>query len=250
ANAGDKIWICHADTNNGNGQPNLGHDGTGGESGVGFNLIEVAQSAADNAHFKLHPADYAANATEIAAGYCGAKATFGYTAAAVTVTSEFCFATAITSVTATGAAITVGPQATEVTSQQKADADAAARSSADAALVVELAKYPNRTAVPADRVCTTTPPTSPPTTPPGSPAEVTAVETAVTAVEPATVAVPEPAKVAVPAPAKVTAPLPATIPAGDGSSTPQTSVWLLALLTVATVTLAAASVRIAATPHI
>ena len=57
-----KVWICHADTNKGNGQPNLGVNGTGGELGIGFNLIYISVNAAENAHFKLHPNDtYALN---------------------------------------------------------------------------------------------------------------------------------------------------------------------------------------------
>ena len=40
-----KIWVCHADMNNGHGQPNLGEGGTGGEYQVGFNLIWISKSA-------------------------------------------------------------------------------------------------------------------------------------------------------------------------------------------------------------
>jgi hypothetical protein len=43
--------------------------------------------------------------------------------------------------------------------------------------------------------------------------------------------------------------MPATIAAGDGSSAPQTPVWLLALLAIATIALATSAVRIATSPH-
>ena len=71
AESNEKVWICHADTNNGNGQIDLGVDGTGGELKNGFNLIHISPSAWENAHKALHPNDREATAAEIAQGYCG-----------------------------------------------------------------------------------------------------------------------------------------------------------------------------------
>jgi hypothetical protein len=112
-------------------------------------------------------------------------------------------------------------------------AEAAAKADADAQMVTFLAARPGYTIAPADHVCT-----------------VPVVEsTPVTAVEAATVAAPAPATVSAPAPAKVAAPAAATVPeavpAGDGSSAPQTPVWMLALLGLGTLGLALGGARIA-----
>lgn len=126
--------------------------------------------------------------------------------------------------------------ATRTSAISQADADALAQASAVAAgqqnLTGLLAPFPE--AIPG--TCPVIPAAVP----------VAPVEPAVVApVEAATVAVPEAATVAAPAAATV----PEAVPAGDGSSAPQTPVWMLALLAVATVALGATAVRIATRSH-
>ena len=55
--AGAKVWICHADANNGNGNTNLGNNGQGGENKVGFNIIYISKQAWLSNHDRLHEND-------------------------------------------------------------------------------------------------------------------------------------------------------------------------------------------------
>ena len=61
SNGPEKVWICHADTNNGNGQPNLGQGGQGGENKTGFNILYISVNAWENGHMGRHPNDRAFN---------------------------------------------------------------------------------------------------------------------------------------------------------------------------------------------
>jgi hypothetical protein len=234
----DKVWICHADTNH-NGDAGLG-DGTGGEFKAGYNLIYISQSAAENAHFKLHPMDVPADMTTgspVCPGtpVCTENCT-PTIAGSAGYSVPLCYAGAVTT-------MNVGTQTATIdgTDQTAANNAAAAKwtdASKAAALSAFLVTNPAYTVVPASGVCTT----------PGTTPEAAAVAPAepVTAVEAATVTAPEPAKAAVPAAATVAAPPPAAVPAGDGSSVPQTPVWALALLALGTVALAASATRLAA----
>jgi hypothetical protein len=238
-----KVWICHADVNgtngpggpqsdkdNPNGQPNLGQGGFGGEDQIGFNLIEIAVSAWENAHLKLHPADFPAfekNGVYSCTEFANVPETYP---AKKTATATFCWEGVVTTVTAEGtdSYTTVdGPVPVET----KAAVDVSAQKKADDALAALLGStYAARTPVPADQICPVTPPTEPVTQP-----------EAATAVEAATVANPEPATV--PIPTAVT--LPAKIPAGDPA--PTVPAYVLALLALGATALAASTVRLVRT---
>jgi hypothetical protein len=269
ANAGDKIWICHADANNGNGQNNLGQGGQGGENKNGFNLIEISVNAW-NAHDSLHENDFPAyekNGQYACTPFANVPETYSNTLPAA---ATVCFNGAVTPVAGSGtdSYTTVdGP----VPAETKAQVDTNAQNAANADLANKLATtYAGWTAVPASGVCTTTTTyycpadsahpttvldgpydattdattcyTTPPSTPVTPEAAAVAPVAPATVVEPATATAPEAATVAVPAPAKVTAP--ATVPAGDGSSVPQVPTWALALLVLGTVGLAASATRL------
>ena len=259
---GYKVWICHADTNHGNGQPNLGQGGTGGEYGVGFNLIEVAWSAWVNSHNRLHPSDYLATNGEVAQGYCGTTDD---------VTTSVCVSTGTTTYalkTFTGVA---------GTDQSTWTNDGAPMSTFT---VVDMALCTPVNPTPASvEYCVVTGPgtyglmtfsgmtnTAETTWVNGTqplsaftkvdralcitPEEAAAIDAAIAATEPETVApvlpatvAEEPETVAVPAPATV--PMPATVPAGDGSTVPQVPVALLALLALATAAAVTSGLRMA-----
>lgn len=218
-NTEKKIWICHADANNGKGNTNLGVEGpnglgTGGEAGVGFNLIYISVNAWENSHDKLHENDYPATGAEIAQGFCGTQTT--------PTPASLCDLTAV-------------PPAMTTFADNTSAAYLAALADAQAATHTRYAL-----------TCPTTPP--PPVTPPTevTPEQAAAIDAALAATvpEPETVAPVLPAKVAVPTPANVS-PAPATVPAGDGSSVPQAPVALLTLLAAATAGAVASGLRLA-----
>jgi hypothetical protein len=157
ANANDKVWICHADTNNVNGQPNLGEGGTGGEYQIGFNLIEVSQEAWVNAHQAKHPNDSCAAMNWDGSFTCGTpNPGYDYSvskSAAMTICVPSGASGATTNVSVTGDTVTVPKQGTSVTDAQKAAADQAAQANADAKMVSALFGYPGYTKLP----CPTSP---------------------------------------------------------------------------------------------
>jgi hypothetical protein len=162
-------------------------------------------------------------------GACPATDTFA-APGTWTITTDICYNSAFETNTVTATKDVTGY---DTSSAAYTAAEAAARADAEAQMVTFLAARPGYTIAPADHVCT-----------------VPLVEsTPVTVVEAATVAAPAPATVAAPAPAKVAAPAAATVPeavpAGDGSSAPQTPVWMLALLGLGVLGLALGGARIA-----
>ena len=261
-----KIAICHADANNGNGQPNLGKDGEGGNAGVGFNLIYISKSGWENGHegsYKRHPSDYPASATEIAQGHCGTTPTSYETVSlcvALTGTSDYAD-TLFTGVAGTDqstwenagrplSAFTiddtkcgVAPKLAELcelatntmkTFDDPSEAYTAALADANAGGTTWAFKCPGTDGGNPDEPLTTTA------------VEGATVETPEGVAVPAPGTVEEPAKVAVPAPATV--PARATVPAGDGSSVPTAPTYVLALLALGATALAAATVRLVKVP--
>ena len=231
-----KVWVCHADTNNGNGNQNLGHEvngqGTGGENKTGFNILYISTSAWENGHQGRHPNDRVFASEAAAEAYCG------------TPTQKYC-PDGVTplppsGICPSGQTYTCPNDATKTLTHPYTEADAAycyppAQTYACPTGTVK-AGTPMDHAFDATTAadlafCSMTP------------EEAQTVDAAVAA------AIPQPATVAAPAPAKVTVPakgptVPATVPAGDGSSVPTTPVTALALLVLGATALAASTVRL------
>lgn len=258
-----KVWICHADTNKGQGQENLGQGGTGGEFGIGFNLIYISVNAAENAHFKLHPNDVYApnNGTSY---YCPGTPTPEYTTTPVCVANaDGTFGTVVFK-HEVGTAVTTGvtddAAATPYASFTVVDKAKCTPTVLPKTLTVEYCAALLGTDTYGKVVFTGTEGTDEATwlagTTPKSaylvdttglkclpPEAVAAIDAAVAAAvpQPATIGG-EPATVEVPATGPA---LPAQVPAGDGSTT-QTPVALLALLALGALGVAASAATLAA----
>jgi hypothetical protein len=252
-----KVWICHADTNNGNGQPNLGQGGTGGENKTGFNILYISVNAWENGHKDRHPADKVFESEAQALAACGpttptaaslcdlaavppAMTTFAdntsaaYLAALAdaqaTTHTRYALSCPTPPLTPTAASLcdlAAVPPAMATFADNTSAAYLAALADAQATTHSRYAlscPITDDEAAAIDAALGTV-----------APEPVTAVEAATVTQEPETVAVPAPATVA----------LPATVPAGDGSSAPQMPVALLALLALATAAAVTSGLRMA-----
>lgn len=252
-----KVWICHADTNKGQGQENLGQGGTGGEFGIGFNLIYISVNAAENAHFKLHPNDVYApnNGTSY---YCPGTPTPEKKVLCTVSGATFAKVT-FTGTDATG--WVSDPGGTPLASFTVVDNAKCDTTVLPKTLTIEYCAALVGTETYGKVTFTGTEGTSEDTwlngTTPKSgylvdttglkcvpPEDLAAIDAAVAAAvpQPATVAAPEPGKVTLPATGPT---LPAQVPAGDGSTT-QTPVALLALLALGALGVAASAATLAA----
>ena len=212
-----KVWVCHADTNNGNGNQNLGHEvngqGTGGENKTGFNILYISENAWENGHMGRHPSDRSFKTEADALAYCGPA------------TQPKCPTTA-----AAHAGEVIPAGLTEATYCTVTTTFVCPLDTGRAGTPMDHAYVAT---APADiAFCSLTP------------EQATVIDSAVAA------AIPQPAAVAATSPAKVTVPakgpvVPATVPAGDGSSVPTVPVTALALLALGATALAASTVRLA-----
>lgn len=251
-NDAKKVHICHADVNNGQGQPNLGQGGTGGQSGTGFNLLYISKAAASNAHFKLHPNDRYATGVEIAQGFCGEPVTPtpGSLCYLPTLTEKtFADVTAVDYLTAKADTTNYAAMPCPV---PKTTSDVTYCVATGAGTYARLMFTGTTGTDEAGWLHEGTPLSAYTKVDPTlciTPEEAAAIDAALA--EPATVApvlpgtVEEPETVAVPAPATI--PMPATIPAGDGSGTPTVPTALLALLVLGATALAASTVHLVRT---
>jgi hypothetical protein len=263
-NTEKKIWICHADANNGNGNTNLGVEGpdglgTGGEAGVGFNLIYISVNAWQNSHDKLHENDYPASGAEIAQGFCGTQTQYSsVTVCVATGPSAYGMATfegevgtpqstwtsngkAMSTFTVVDAALCnpVKPTSASVEYCVATGPSAYALMTFTGMSNTAEATWVNGTQplsafTKVDRTLCMTP------------EQAAAIDAAIAELEPEAVAPVLPATVAeetaaVPAPATV----PAAVPAGDGSSVPQVPMALFAALALATVGAVTSAFRMA-----
>jgi hypothetical protein len=253
-NGPDKVWVCHADANNGNGQPNLGQGGNGGENKTGFNILYISRNGWDSGHFdngmKRHPSDMMFLTEAEALLACGPTQSFycpvdapHYDTVILTapyneatdaskcydpakLTTEHSYCAALNGTTAYANRAFTGVTGTdEAVWTTTIDSITYPKSAFVIDSTGAACKITDQQAADIDAALGTLVP---------EPVTVAPVEAAT---------VTEPEAVAVPAPATV--PMPATVPAGDGSSVPQVPVALLALLALATAAAVTSGLRLA-----